>query len=90
MDLGNFLTFEKENTARIIRLGYLDALTFYGRYDGKKYTFKKGVFTGDELDAANDLASSCSMDPCKIYDRESFLADLLSAYPHRRSLARFI
>lgn len=90
VDLGNFLTFEKENTARIIRLGYLDAMKFYGRYDGKKYTFEKGVFTEAELDAADGLASSCNMNPCKIYDRESFLADLLTAYPHRRSLARFI
>lgn len=41
-DLGNFLIFEKEQSRRNIRLGYLDTLKEAGRCDGRAYAFPAG------------------------------------------------
>ena len=41
-DLGNFLIFEKEQSRRNIRLGYLDALKEAGGRDGRAYAFPAG------------------------------------------------
>ncbi len=89
-NLGNFLVFNKENTAKLIQTGYLDAMRFYGKYDGKKYTFKKGVFSESEIESADSLAVAFALDPSIVYDRETFATELLAAYPNRRSLARLI
>jgi len=43
-DLGNWLIFHKENTGRNIRLGYLDAMKAFGRYEGDAFTFRKDTF----------------------------------------------
>ena len=40
-DLGNFLIFDIDNTKRIIRLGYLDAMKAFGGLEGDKYTFSQ-------------------------------------------------
>ena len=76
--------------AKIMQVGYLDTLRVFGKYDGKKYTFEKGAFSESEIEAADHLAASFELDPCKVYDRGSFTDNLLAAYPHRRSLARLI
>ena len=41
-DLGNFLVFDKENSSRLLRLGYMDAMKAFNVYDGKAYAFIKG------------------------------------------------
>lgn len=77
MDLGNFLVFDKNNAARIIDIGYLETMRRFGKYDGKKYTFIKGVFNDDEVSAADRLASFLRINPSVAYNRESFLAEVL-------------
>lgn len=80
-DLGNMLSFNKENTARLITLGYLDTMRKYGQYDGKRYTFEKGQFSPEEVQTADALAVKYSMNPAMVYNRENFLGELLKAYP---------
>ena len=41
-DLGPFLWFEPELSRRNMKLGYLDAMKLYGRYEGWAYTFDPG------------------------------------------------
>lgn len=41
-DLGNFLIFEKDQSRRNIRLGYLDAMKEAGQLDGRAYAFPAG------------------------------------------------
>lgn len=41
-DLGDFLVFDRANSKRILRLGYLDAMKTFGVYDGGYYTFCQG------------------------------------------------
>ncbi len=77
VDLGNFLVFDKNNAARIIDIGYLETMRRFGKYDGKKYTFIKGVFNDDEVSAADRLASFLRINPSVAYNRESFLAEVL-------------
>ncbi len=80
VDLGNFLIFDKKNAARIIDIGYLETMRHFGKYDGKKYTFTKGVFSDDEVYAADKMASLLRINPCVAYDRESFLAEVLRRF----------
>ena len=44
-NLGNWLIFHRENTERNIRLGYLDAMKAFGRYDGDAFTFYPHTFS---------------------------------------------
>ena len=83
LDAGNMLTFDAGHTTRLITLGYLDTMRRYGRFDGKKYTFEKGVFSESEISAADSLAVKYAMDPARIYDRSSFLDALLEAVSRR-------
>ena len=71
-DLGNFLLFDKVNSARILRLGYLDAFKSFGIYDGNYYTFVKGDFTRKELTGADAAARIFQMNPELIYKRQIF------------------
>lgn len=43
-NLGSWLCFRKENTERNIRLGYLDAMKAFGKFDGDIFTFHKHTF----------------------------------------------
>ncbi len=83
LDAGNMLTFDAGHTTRLITLGYLDTMRRYGRFDGKKYTFEKGVFSESEISAADSLAVKYAMDPARIYDRSGFLDALLEAVSRR-------
>lgn len=41
-NLGGIMLFNKENSKRNIKLGYLDTLKAFNKLDGNMYTFKKG------------------------------------------------
>lgn len=80
-DLGNFLVFDRANTRRIIRLGYLDAMKAFGAFAGNKYTFEKGAFMSHQLQGAEAAADIFHLDPCLVYNRQrlrSHLADAVS------------
>lgn len=75
-DLGNFLVFNKENTRRIIRLGYLDAMKSFQIFDGEKYTFAKGQWSSHQLSGAEAAAEIFSLDPLPIYRKDVFCRSL--------------
>lgn len=72
LSLGNFLIFDTANTSRILQLGYLDTMRAFGKYDGEKYTFEKGLFNIHELAGADNAAFILRLDPCKVYNRKTF------------------
>lgn len=73
-DLGNFLIFDKLNTSKIMKLGYLDTMRHWKKYDGMKYTFKKRCFTKHQLLGADNAAYYLKLDPCNIYNEESVIS----------------
>ena len=81
-DLGNFLIFDTENSRRILRLGYLDAMKALGVYDGEWFTFVRGVFDARDLKRADAAARIFDLDPLVLYGRDSFndrLAEAVAA-----------
>ena len=72
LGLGNVLIFDRENSARIMRLGYLDTMRHFGKYDGECYTFKKDTYSAHHTKGADHAARVLMMDPCRIYDRKSY------------------
>ena len=60
-DLGNFLLFDKANTARIMRLGYQDAMKAFGVYDGELFSFIKGTFDKRKQKSAEGFIVSCRL-----------------------------
>ena len=52
-DLGNFLVFDGERAKRLIRLGYLDTMRKFGRYEGGSYTFELGELFKNTLAMSN-------------------------------------
>ncbi|MCI7145731.1 MAG: patatin-like phospholipase family protein [Clostridiales bacterium] len=89
-DLGNFLSFGRERAARLIEQGRIDCLKAFRVYDGNRYAFEKGAFTAEEIKSADRLAGTLEIDTCRVYDRETYLQEILRAYSQRRSLARLI
>ena len=75
-DLGNFLLFDRKNTARIIRLGYLDTMKAFGVYDGNYYSFIKGDIEKRQLRGADVAAKSFELDPMVLYSGDLFLETL--------------
>ena len=55
-ELGSFLTFDKDNISRIIRLGYLDMMREAGRYRGKRYAFADEAMTAHDIMGAEAAA----------------------------------
>lgn len=78
-DLGDFLVFDRVNSKRILRLGYLDAMKTFGVFDGAYYTFVKGSFDKRTLTQADCAARIFDLDPLLLYRRESFLEALADA-----------
>lgn len=78
-DLGDFLVFDKINTRRIMRLGYLDAMKKFEVYDGDIYSFVKGDFDKRTLKQAEAAAKIFALDKLILYRRKSFLASLLES-----------
>jgi len=71
IDLGNFLVFDRNNAKKLIDLGYFDTMKHWGKYDSKKYTFKKGIFTPHELEGAEAAAEILDLDPVCVYNKKS-------------------
>lgn len=78
-DLGNFLVFDKENSSRLLRLGYLDAMRAFSVYDGKVYSFIKGEFDKKDLSYAEAAAKIFDLDPLILYGKETFINALREA-----------
>lgn len=78
-DLGDFLTFDKANARRILRIGYLDAMKTFGVFDGAYYTFIKGAFTGRLLRQADHAAKIFELDPLILYSQKTFTEALKTA-----------
>lgn len=78
-DLGDFLTFDKANARRILRIGYLDAMKTFGVFDGVYYTFIKGAFTGRLLRQADHAAKIFELDPLILYSQKTFTEALKTA-----------
>ena len=77
--LGKILDFNTDNSKRIMRLGYLDAMKSYEKYDGVKYTFEKGIFNAHQLKGAEAAASVFELDPSVIYNEETLKSSLMVA-----------
>lgn len=84
-ELGDFLVFDRANSKRILRLGYLDAMKTFGVFDGSHYTFVKGTFDKRTLDQADCAARIFGLDPLILYRRESFLDALADAAAKARA-----
>lgn len=78
-NLGDFLVFEQENSKRILRIGYLDAMKTFGVYDGEYFTFVKDAFDKRTLKQADQTAKIFELDPLILYRKESFLEALSEA-----------
>lgn len=76
-DLGSFLVFDPNNSEKIMRLGYLDAMKVFGIYDGNLYSFAKKEFDKKTLKKIDDLASLFELDPLILYTRKSFISRLV-------------
>ena len=76
-DLGSFLVFDPNNSEKIMRLGYLDAMKVFGIYDGNLYSFAKKEFDKRSLKKIDDLASLFELDPLILYTRKSFISRLV-------------
>lgn len=79
LDLGNFLVFDRNNTAKLIDLGYFDTMKHWGKYDGDQYTFKKGEFTPHELEGAEAAADILDLDPVCVYNKKGLKTMLARA-----------
>ena len=75
-DLGNFLLFDKANTARIMRLGYQDAMKAFGVYDGELFSFIKGTFDKRKQKSAEAAGKIFEVDPLTLYNEKMFLEKL--------------
>jgi NTE family protein len=78
-DLGNFLIFDKLNSKKIMRLGYLDALKSFQAYDGTYYCFVKGDFDKRGLHGANAAGIIFELNPEIIYKKYIYNIHLKSA-----------
>lgn len=70
--LGNIMSFEPENSSRIMRLGYLDAMKAFQVFQGHYCTFVKGEFAGKVLTHADNACKIFELDPTIIYKRDVF------------------
>lgn len=71
-DLGNLLIFNKENSKRLLDLGYWETKKALGKYYGNYFTFKKEDFTEKDVLLADAAAHAFSLDPRILYDKKSF------------------
>lgn len=77
--LGDFLVFDTNNSKRILRIGYLDAMKTFEVYDGIYYTFVKGAFDKRTLKQADRAAKIFDLDPLILYRPETFRESLAAA-----------
>lgn len=69
-DLGNVLLFDRKNSARLINLGFLDALKVFGVLQGEYYAFPNGEMDKRSLKLADAAAKVFDLDPERIYKKE--------------------
>ena len=86
-DLGNTLIFDGELARRIMRLGYLDTMRVYGKYEGAAYTFEIGelaknsiVLSGAACDCADLLLPDGLKSSPSLLAAGRRLAELLREY----------
>ena len=77
-ELGNILDFNKENTARLLGLGYLEGRKALGLNWGHYFTFDKGKFKEEDVDFADGAAKVFELDPGRIYGKEDLNKELIS------------
>ena len=68
-DLGNFLIFDKINSKKIMRLGYLDTLKTFQVYEGSYYCYAKGEFDRRSIQGAGMAGRIFELDPEIIYKK---------------------
>ncbi|QOX64600.1 patatin-like phospholipase family protein [Anoxybacterium hadale] len=78
-DLGNILIFDKFNSKRILRLGYLDALKAFGAYDGHFFCFVKGEFDKRSLRGADTAGRIFGLNPEILYKKHIYNLHLKEA-----------
>lgn len=78
-DLGYQFTFDKANTKRIMRLGYLDTMHSYKVLDGKYFAFSKGTMDSKTIKEADCCAKIFGLDPEIIYTRDIFMDRITNA-----------
>ena len=78
-DLGNFLIFDKINSKKIIRLGYLDTLKAFEIYDGTYFCLVKGEFDRRSLQGANTAGIIFELNPEIIYKKYIYNLSLKNA-----------
>lgn len=71
-DLGSTLIFDTAHAARIMRLGYLDAMKACGIFDGAYYAFARGTFDKTTTKMADACGHVFALDPCIIYTKDFF------------------
>lgn len=71
-DMGNMLVFDKNNSKRLIRLGYLDGMKAFDVFSGELYAFSKGEFDKKTLKEAEAAGKLFELDPGLIYKKEIF------------------
>ncbi|MBR6473725.1 MAG: patatin-like phospholipase family protein [Firmicutes bacterium] len=72
-NLGFQLIFDRDNTVRIMKLGYLDCFKAFGIVDGDYLSFSKGTFDKTTMKMADNLGEIFSMDSLIIYTRQIYL-----------------
>ena len=72
-DLGFQFLFDKENTLRIMKLGYFDCLKAYGVITGNQMAFAKGSFDKNTMKMADDLGDIFRLDDQIIYTQQVFM-----------------
>ncbi|MEL7654731.1 MAG: patatin-like phospholipase family protein, partial [Bacillota bacterium] len=78
-DLGNFLIFDKLNSKKIMRLGYLDTLKAFEIYDGNHFSLAKGEFDKRSLQGADSAGIIFELDPEIIYKKYIYNLTLKNA-----------
>jgi NTE family protein len=78
-DLGNFLIFDRINSKKIMRLGYLDALKAFQVYDGNFYCFVIGEFDKRNIKGADTAGAIFELDPEFIYKKYIYNIHLKNA-----------
>ena len=72
-DLGFQFLFDKENTLRIMKLGYFDCLKAYGVITGNQMAFAKGSFDKNTMKMADYLGDIFRLDDQIIYTQQVFM-----------------
>lgn len=78
-DLGNFLIFDRINSRKIMRLGYLDALKAFHVHGGDYYCFVRGEFERRSIHGADAAGAIFELDPEIIYKKSIFNIHLKKA-----------